>query len=161
MAAAADRQVVAQLRLVTAAASLFLETQLGVSSAGLLVRRTWQTPGGRLAAHVALPTPQAAQALARKRWRLRGTRFSVDLLRDQVELAARRVGQQQCQHEAMAFAPSEHGGDGSYLQTAAAVASAAIALPFCLQWSPFIPVALCTMLTLLLVFLAWRIAFPP
>ena len=68
------------------------QQQLGLAGALPVVKRVWQTSGGRLAMHVQLPTPLAAQALARKRHRLHGTAFTVDLLRSQLDLATRKVG---------------------------------------------------------------------
>jgi hypothetical protein len=76
-----------------------MQQQLGLPNAPILVRRVWCTPGGRLAAHVALPTPLAAQVLARKRHRLRGTAYSVDLLRDQLALELWKVGREQLQRQ--------------------------------------------------------------
>ena len=164
-AAAAARAAAALLRLTTAAACRLFEMQLGVTSVGLLVRRTWWTPGGRLATHVAVPSSLAARVLARKRWRLCGSPISVDLLRDRAELAAWKVGRQQQQQEGVALAPSVRGTNfmGPYLQAAMAVASAATVLPFSLVGLRCIPVV-CTLyilLTLLLVLLAWCIVFPP
>ena len=63
------------------------------------MKRVWLTPGGRWAAFIRLPTSDAAQVLARKRHRLRGTSISVDLLRDPYELAARKVGREQQQRQ--------------------------------------------------------------
>lgn len=87
-------------RLASAAAACVLQQQLGLASALPLIKRVWLTPGGRWAAFIRLPTSVAAQALARKRHHLRGTSISVDLLRDQLELAVlkmRRVQQLQQQ----------------------------------------------------------------
>ena len=86
------------LRLVSSAVVRFMRTQLGLTGAGLNIRRVWSTPSGRLAAHVALPTQLAAQVLARKRHRLRGTAYSVDLLRSKSELATQKVGRE-LQHQ--------------------------------------------------------------
>ena len=104
-AAAAARAAAALLRLASAATARFMQQQLGLAPpAAVVVRRVWATPGGRVAAHISLPSPLAAQALARKRWRLRGTAFTVDLPRDQVELAQRKAVREQ-QGAAMTACP--------------------------------------------------------
>lgn len=92
---AAAARMAALLRLASAAAARFLQQQLSLPGVRPLVRRLWVTPGGRLAAHVALTTPVAAQVLARKRHSLRGSPYSVDLLRDQVSLAVWRLEREQ------------------------------------------------------------------
>lgn len=46
-----------------------------------------------------LPTPLAAQVLARKRHHLWGTAYSVDLLRDRLELELWKVGREQPQRQ--------------------------------------------------------------
>ena len=97
---AAAARAAALLRLASAAAARFLQQHLDLTADGPLVRRVWVTPGGRLAAHVALPIPLAAQVMARKRHRLRGTSFSVDLLRDQASLAVQRLELQQLRGDA-------------------------------------------------------------
>ncbi len=95
-AAAAARAAAALLRLAGTATARFLQQQLGLAPcAAMAVRRVWATPGGRVAVHISLPSPLAAQALARKRRRLRGTAFTVDLPRDQVELAQRKAVREQ------------------------------------------------------------------
>ena len=93
--AAAARRVAALLRLAFAAAACFLQQQLGLPDVLPSVRRVWQTPGGRLAVHIQLPAHLAARALARKRHRLRGTSYTVDLLRTQCELAAQKAEREQ------------------------------------------------------------------
>lgn len=90
----------ALLRLASTAAARFLQQHLDLTADCPLVRRVWVTPGGRLAAHVALPIPLAAQVMARKRHRLRGTSFSVDLLRDRASLAVQRLELQQLRGDA-------------------------------------------------------------
>lgn len=105
--AAAARRVAALLRLAITAAACFLQQQLGLSYALPSVKRMWQTPGGRLAVHIQLPTHLAAQALARKRHRLHGTPYTVDLLRTQCELAVQKMerAQQRRQQSGASDAP--------------------------------------------------------
>lgn len=92
---AAAARAAAILRLCRAAAARVLQQQLGLANVFFSVKRVWLTPGGRWAACIRLPVPLGAQALARKRHRLCGTPISVDLLRDQHELAAWKVGREQ------------------------------------------------------------------
>lgn len=148
-AAAAARAAAAFLRLASAAAARFLQQQLGLElSTPVLVRRTWATPGGRVAAHISLPSPMAAQALARKRWRLRGTAFTVDLLRDPVELAQQRAVREQ-QGAVVAACPIGGGQAAAVEQMGAAVCAAlrSLALPRPLRL-PLITAVLIVTLTL-------------
>lgn len=159
-AAAAARAAAALLRLASAAATRFLQQQLGLDpTAAVVVRRTWVTPGGRVAAHILLPTMLVARAMARKRWRLRGTAFSVDLPRDQVELEQRKAARDQ-QGAAMAACPV--GGGQAAADGLAAVACPALpslASLSLLRW-PLITLAV-LMITLTLCFWFCTVHFVP
>lgn len=82
---------------IQAAVAVFLSEQLGLPGACHSVLRVWQTPGGRLAAHVAVPLSVCRQVLARKRHRLCGTAISVGLLHSRRELAKQQVERAQRQ----------------------------------------------------------------
>lgn len=123
-AAAAARAAAAVLRLAGAASARFLQQQLGLGPCvAVVARRTWVTPGGRVAAHISLPSSLAAQALARKRWRLRGTAYTVDLPRDPVEHALRKAVREQ---PGAAMACPIGGGQAAAGVPAGTVASSAL-----------------------------------
>ena len=125
-AAAAARAAAARLRLASAASARFLQQQLGLGPCvAVVARRTWVTPGGRMAAHISLPSPLAAQALARKRWRLRGTAYTVDLPRDPGEHAMQKAVRER-QGVVMAACPV---GGGQAAADAQAGTVACFALP--------------------------------
>jgi hypothetical protein len=137
-----------------------MQQQLGLPNAPLCVRRIWCTPGGRLAAHVALPTPLAAQVLARKRYRLRGTAVSVDLLRDRLRLELWKVGREQLgQQGAPCDGPAA--GPQQVESPVASVLTAAVGLPDCFRPSPLLLVS-CIVFCVFFVWLSIRMhLFPP
>ena len=152
-AAAAARASAAVLRLASAASARFLQQQLGLGPCvAVVARRTWVTPGGRVAAHISLPSSLAAQALARKRWRLRGTAYTVDLPRDPVEHAVRKAVREQ-QGAAMAACPIG-GGQAAAGVPAGTVASSALPSLASLGplWRPLITLAVLLMITITLCF---------
>ena len=166
-AAAAARAAAALLRLASTGAARFIQQQLGLQLHGtIVVRRVWRTPGGRLAVHVALPTPLAAQVLARKRFRLRGTPYSVDLPRCLEEHAARKTqrehqhGQQQ-QQQAAGPPPSTAGFGLAAAGRQATATGGAVFNRRPAPWRPAAAILAVLMVTLTLCFSFLHRAFHP
>lgn len=152
-AAAAARAAAARLRLASAASARFLQQQLGLGPCvAVVARRTWLTPGGRVAAHISLPSPFAAQALARKRWRLRGTAYTVDLPRDPVEHALRKAVREQLGAE-MTACPVGGGQAAAGVPAGTAACSALPSLASLgLSWHSLVTLAVLLIVTFTLCF---------
>ena len=126
-----------------------MRQQLGLATTCPVVRRVWVTPGGRLAAHVALPAPLAARVLARKRHRLRGTAYSVDLVRDQLEWALWKVGREEQQRQQQLVDMPAAGCQ--QVETPDLVAPAVDGMPLW-QWPALFASAACLSIILYMIF---------